>query len=161
MRYEYRIGKNKKLGYSTIGIFRCPEAIKEYKEAEEKGEKYPHFGIEGSSGKHSEQCSTGEIHRESVSFEEVETPEGKMTISKILHRKINRKNLPVCRCGKQMIWEGYPVWYQYEYPNKRKNVGGFMFRDRSKDKHYFTKHFKTRKSREKFIARFLEKHKTN
>lgn len=154
MIYEYRIGKNKRLGYNTDGFFDCPDVVTERKLAEAKKERY---FVDRT--KHKECFKSGENCFQEVERKIETTPDGKeMTIVKTLKWSVDKKNPPICRCGKEMIWMGYPVWYKYVDP-RAKMIGG-LFRMGNKDKIYWTKHFRTRKAREKFIARFLTKHKT-
>jgi len=154
--YHYRIGKNKVLSYNTIGIFRCPEAIKELKEDEKNNDSKGRFTIEGYSATHSEMATQGDTRREVIRSEDKETPEGRVHITEALYRKVKKGNEPFCKCGKRFVWQGYPVWYKYVYPNAKIVAG--LFRDGRRDKTYWTKYFKTRKARDKFIIRFLAKH---
>jgi len=138
MIYYYRIGKNKYLEYNTAGFFRCPKTLDRVKR---------YFGND-----HSEPKEKGATITKIL--EEKETPEGKIT--KTLTYKADKKNPPVCKCGEPMVFR-YSVWYEYRDP-KAKVVGG-LFRMGTKDKRYWTRYFATRKARDKFINRFLEKHR--
>jgi len=146
MIYEYKIGKNKRLGYNTDGYFWCPLAF--------EGKSKEGF-IDRT--KHNERVKSGEMTRKVLENRQEETPEGTITHFKELKYVATRKQPPFCRCGQEMAWKGYPVWYEYRDP-KAKMIGG-MFRMGTRDKRYWTKYFRTRKAREKFIARFLVKHK--
>jgi len=159
--YYYRIGKNKILGYNTIGVFRCPEAIKEIKQAEAEKKPEP-YCIEGYQRKHDEAKRMGDISREIIKSEDRETPEGIVHISEILHRKVRKGNEPICKCGQKFVWQGYPVWYEYRDPKAKTTkipVFGGIRMGTDKDKTYWKRWFKTRKARDRFINRFLEKHR--
>ena len=159
--YYYSIGKNKALGYNTIGMFRCPEAIKEIKEAGKEQRKMP-WMIEGYQGRHSEAKRLGDISDEVIRNEKEECPEGTIIRIERLRRKVAKGNEPMCKCGQKFIWQGYPVWYEYKDPKvktMRLGMFGNIRMGIGKDKTYWKRWFKTRKSRDMFINRFLEKHK--
>jgi len=154
MIYYYQIGKNKFLRWNTTPSFRCPKALEEMKDKSKEG-----ITIEGYGRQHSELVWNGKNTRKVLVNTREETPEGTIRTFKELIYKATEKTPPVCKCGEPMVLR-YPVWYEYRDPKaKTLNIFGGVRMGTMKDKKYWTKFFRTRKTRDKFISRFLTIHK--
>ena len=152
MIYTYKIGKNKTLSYNTEVWFDCPVIIEL-----SKTEKFPNRGLD-----HSEPLKNGKFCTRRIDTVEKGSPEDKIITYRDRRWKVSKKNPPICRCGKDMSWKGYSVWYEYKDPKAKMMSMGAFGNARigtSKDRRYWTKSFRTRKAREKFIRNFLAKHR--
>ena len=150
--YYQNIGANKSIEYNSNPYFYCPEALKALKEKPD--DKWNLMGK--GDQPHSEPVGFGENKRKFISETDEQTPEGMVRTTKVLFFKADNEHRPECKCGLKME-KRYLVWYKYTDP-KAKLVGG-MFRMAEKDKTYWTRYFRTRKSREKFFNNFVAKHK--
>lgn len=158
MIYQYRIGKNKLLSYNATPAFRCPKALEEMKDKSKE-----RITIEGYGGQHSELVWNGKNTRKVLINTREETPEGTIKTFRELIYKATKKTPPICKCGEPMVLR-YPAWYEYKDPKaKTMNMGVFgnARMGTKRDKRYWTKFFRTRKARDKFINSFLTKHRKN
>lgn len=151
--------------YNATGYFHCPvadeliKAEREKAKAENKDDRFSDLKVVGSYGEHTQHYGIGDYVNKTLDRKEEFSEEYNANIVtlKSVRYRVDRKHLPVCKCGQEMKWVGYPVWYEFVDPKAKLVMG--LFRNNPKDKQYWMRYFKSRKARDKFIANFLAKHR--
>lgn len=136
-------GYKRILAYSTKGSFSCPDV---------NHDEYV------DELKHNRSVVCGQFRKEVVSSENtsVTDTDGStlITVTTVTRRwkvtKAGRK--PTCRCGKEMVWDGWRVWLTDE--TRGDTIMGF--RNATNDKHHWVKWAKTLKMRDQIISTALK-----